>query len=158
MPTPCWEPGCKACEIIVENFYDVEDQVLYARTIRKKELEAVAKKERANPTGIPSIVHFPELVDVLPDLAVEYRAIKVQQDKLEARRKELAAEIDALLDAAEVLSIRGDGWTVHKTLPGEKKVLSKELLLELGVTLEQLEAATESVPTAGYVQVKEFKG
>lgn len=126
------------------------------RTLRPAEREALMKN---NPSPVaPHITEFPDLVDVLPDLAVEYRELCDAIAPMEARKKELAEQINALLDAVDQRKIRGDGWVAFYVAGGEVVTLSPEKLLALGVTIDQIEEATERKPKKGHIRVQEVQG
>lgn len=117
-------------------------------------LQSNATGEKRPPA---SLTDYPELEDVLPDLAIEYRAISDTIAPLEKRKKELAGEINALLDAVGERAIRGPGWTAFYVDGGVTEKITAEKLLERGVAMEDIIAATERTPKAGYVQVRETK-
>ncbi len=73
---------------------------------------------------------------------------------LEARKKELQGDINALLQAVEQTRIRGDGWLVTYVEGGYTEKILPEKLLALGLTLTDIESATERKPKAGYIQVR----
>ena len=104
-------------------------------------------ESRARP-----IDDFPDLVDVLPGLAERSRLLADEINVRDAERKEISKTIDALMVAAEADSITGVGWGVVRT-KGTKTSLSKERLLENGVTLDQIERST-TTSTYYYVQVR----
>lgn len=129
-----------------------------SRSIRAREAEALAKAAAVpGADQTPHITRYPDLVDILPDMAVEYRALSDQIKQLEDRKKELGTELKALMDAAEATSIRGDGWVVTRSRDTETNKLSPELLLKAGVGYEILNACTITEKRAGYVQVKALK-
>lgn len=136
------------------------------RKITKKEKKAIQSKESVNGVDpefvdekrrVPHITEFEDLIDVLPDLAIEARAIAAKLAPLEARKKEIAEEIKLYLDAVKQTSIRGDNWVAVRTKDTEVESLSPELLVKEGVTLDQIAAAIVKNPKAGYVQVREWK-
>lgn len=128
-----------------------------SRAIRAREQEALDKHAAEIPNGngtSPHITQFPDLVDVLPDMCAEYRSISDQMKALEDRKRELGSDIKALMDAAEVTSVRGDGWVAIRSRDTETHKLNPEKLLKAGVGWEVLNACTDTTPKAGYVQVK----
>lgn len=141
------------------------------RSAKPSEQKAIAKAAvgsdprlpdymRGNPAAPPArhITEYPDLVDCLPDMAVRYRELLDTIKPLEAEKKELGKDINALLDAVGVKAIRGDGWLATYVDGGNIERIVPERLLELGLTLEDIEAATERKPKAGYVQVTAPKG
>lgn len=168
MPTPCCDPKCRACIQIVRDFGSDEDYIEYMnmlgkRSIRPKEREAMAKKRADQPYDpqmpptTPHITEFPDLVDVLPDMAKRVRELADAIAPLDEERKSIQKDINALLDAAGAGSIMGDDWIAVRYYDTFTESLSPEKLLAAGVTLEQLQAGTEKKPKAGYVQIRERK-
>ncbi len=102
----------------------------------------------------PHITDFPDLVDILPDLAIECRQVMDAIRPLEARKKELVSDINALLDAVGQKRIRGDGWLAIYIEGGYTERVIPERLLALGLTMTQIEEATERKPKAGHVEVR----
>lgn len=98
------------------------------------------------------LADFPDLIDVLPDLATEYRAIQDQLNKLEARKKELSTEIDPLMLAVGAKSITHEEWTVVRCGGGRSDVVP-ELLLMKGVGMDIIKACTKKQSWT-YVQVR----
>lgn len=130
------------------------------RTAKPAEREAVAKRAAAMPTvdsNTPHITDFPDLVDVIPDLAAEYRDISDNLKPLEVRKKEVGDEIKALVDAADLKSVRGTGWIITRSADTFTETIKPELLLANGVTMDQIAASTVRTPRAGYVQVKKLE-
>lgn len=130
------------------------------RVIRPSEEKAILTKEEVE--GVDSekrakhITEVEDLVDVLPDLAREYRDINIRIAPLEKRKKELGAEIKLLMDAVSETSIRGDDWIAVRSADSETKTLSAERLLLNGVEMDIIEDSYEKSPKAGYVQVKKW--
>ena len=123
----------------------------------------MAKRKAVPPTPAevtaitPHFDDFPDIADVLPDLAVETRSIQAQIAKLEKRKKEIAGEIDVLLEAVDSRAIRGDTWIAVRVEGAWLEKVVPELLLVQGVTLDQIEGATVKTQNAGYVQVRGLK-
>ena len=154
MPTPCCDPKCRACILIVLHQGTDDDYIQYSKELAL----AKSKAPFADRVPVPTIDEFPDLFDVLPDLAKEYRRLSAEIAPLEERKKELGKDINALLDAVGVKSIKGDGWMAIRFEESYTESLSREKLLMAGVSLEQLDAGIERKPKASYVQVKEVKG
>lgn len=139
----------------------------HQRKAKKAEEKAIAAKAakgsderlpdymRGNPAAPPAkhITEYPDLVDCLPDMAIRVRELIALIKPLEEEKKDLNGQINALLSAVGVKSIRGDGWLATYVDGGVQERIVPERLLELGLTLEDIEAATERKPKAGYVQV-----
>lgn len=138
----------------------------------------MAKKKTTKPTAPPAaandeyvskarpIEEFPDLLDVefeLPSgatmtfsaMAKRSRELAAEIKEREDERKEISDQIKPLMVAAEADSICGDDWGVVYT-KGSKVTLSKEKLVEQGVTLDQIAAATVT-STYYYVQVRDRK-
>jgi hypothetical protein len=126
------------------------------RTIKPKEREAIMKKSAAD--AAPHITEYPDLVDVLPDLCVEYRKYHLQAKEGEEKKKELAPQIEGLLEAVGAKRIRGSSWQVTRVDGGYVESLDPKLLLEHGVSIETIAACTVKTPKKGYIQVTEVKG
>lgn len=130
------------------------------RTITPSEQRAILTKEEVEGVEaekrVKHITEVEELVDVLPDMAREYRGISAKIAPLEARKKELGAEIKALLDAVEVGSIRGDDWIAIRTKDTKTFTLSAEKLLMNGVEMDVIKESYDESPKAGFVQVKKW--
>lgn len=141
--------------------------IIGERKMKPSEKKALTKQRQAKPLPpindegeviyVPHITEVPELIDVLPELAEEYREIATKIAPLEIRKKEIGADIKALLDAVGRKSIRGNGWIVTRSMDTETETLSREKLLEFGVDIDVIEAAVVKTPKAGYVQVKKSK-
>lgn len=164
MPTPCGHPDCRACWGMYERglISDVEMESAMAelkgrRSAKPKEQAAIAKQVTAATAALPHITAFPELVDVLPDLVEEYRGLLDQEANIKARKEELGPELMALLEAVEQKSIRGNNWVVSRADGAWQSKITAEGLLAQGVTMDQIDAATERKQSRGYVQVKRLE-
>jgi hypothetical protein len=102
----------------------------------------------------PLMSAFPELADVLPALCEEYRQLAKDAGWIEKRKKALGAEIMPLMEAVDCDVIAADdrSWTVYRS-EGCNVSISKERLLELGVSMAIIEKATKRTPYF-YVQVR----
>jgi hypothetical protein len=131
------------------------------RSIKPSEKKLIDKKAAKEPAEAlaetPHVTEFEDLVDILPDLAIEARAINAEITRLEKRKKEIAGEISGLLEAVEQRSIRGDNWVAVRVEGAWQEKIVAELLLKEGVSLKQIAAATSRQQNAGYVQVREIK-
>lgn len=128
-----------------------------SRSAKGREKEQLAKAAAQSDEKSPHITEFPELVDVLPELCEEYRRQHSIAAAAETRKKELASEIKALMDAVEATGIRGDNWVAVRVPDGETNKLDPKLLLKAGVSYQTLNACTVTSPRAGYVQIKELE-
>ena len=108
------------------------------------------EESRARPLS-----DFPDLEDVLPDLIAEYRQLQETIKAAEARKKEIADDAKILLEGAEAESITGDGWNCC-VVRQERSSLKKELLLQHGVSMDVIDASTETKESS-YIQVREVK-
>lgn len=105
-----------------------------------------------------SIDKFPELVDVLPPLAAEYRALCRAEETIKLRKKELAADIEPLLLAVDCMSINGidpdtgEPWYAMRSKGGSSK-LDPKLLLARGVGMDVIADCTVK-KTYYYIQVR----
>lgn len=95
---------------------------------------------------------YPDLADVLPELAEEYRLCHEAEKAAKARKTELTELILPLMTAVGAKSVTdGDKWTVVKSR-GTNVTIKKERLLEKGVSVDIIEFATVKTPY-DYVQV-----
>ena len=149
----CGDKRCRAC-------YDENGVYKMVRKATKREQEAVEKSATTiieTEDRVPHVTEYEDLVDVLPDLAAEYRGIVESIKELEARKKEIGADIEALLSAVDARAFRGDNWVATRVEGAERETIKPELLLAEGVTMTQIEKATVVTQSAGYVQVRELK-
>ena len=130
----------------------------------RKAIKAKAVSEVANEAdGVievrraARIEEFPELEDVLPDLAREYQEWHRKEGEAKANKQRLSPEINALLDAVECKSIAGADWIALYVEGAWQEKISAEKLLELGVTMDQIKEATIRKQNAGYVQVRKIE-
>lgn len=130
-----------------------EKKALQAKAVSEVQNEANGVVDR--PAG--HIDDFPDLQDVLPDLAREYQEWHRQETEAKDNKKRLAPDINALLDAVGCKSIEGDDWIAVYVQGAWQEKISAEKLLLLGVTMEQIEAATEKKQNAGYIQVRKVE-
>jgi hypothetical protein len=91
---------------------------------------------------VPSISSLRDLKArrALPDLCTAYRDLRAQIKALEDAAKPLAQEIAEHATRAGVDKLDGDGWRLSKC--AGRKSLSKEILLECGVSMRVIERAT----------------
>lgn len=107
----------------------------------------------ASAAAARPIAQFPDIEDVLPALCERYREIAIEAAKLEKERKELSAQIMPLMEAVEWNSIEGAGWHAVR-VHGARSTLSKEKLVEQGVTTAQIAKATYTTHY-WYLQVRD---
>lgn len=80
--------------------------------------------------------------DRLPDLCAQYREYSQEKSALEAAMKSIKQDIDAIAKKARIVnSVGGDGWQLTR-VTSTRRTLSKERLLEKGVTMPVIEYAT----------------
>jgi hypothetical protein len=92
-------------------------------------------------------------------LAARRIELKYQQDAIESELAELNLEIGAMLATADVKSVKFGFHRITLGYSGKGGRLSKERLVELGVPVKTIEAATTPrEPGAPYVSVTEMKG
>lgn len=101
---------------------------------------------------------FPDLIDVLPDMAKEYRRIHIQSVIIEKRKKELGSEITALLEAVGHNSIQHDDWVCIRARGRSASSISPEKLLEKGIESDIITACTVEGKVYFYAQVKAING
>lgn len=145
----------------------------YIRKIKPSEKRAMAKKaqsqavqqQRASePAGADverqsnarPLAEFPDLMDVLPDLAKRYREIHEQGVAIEKEKKELGGLIMPLLEAVGHDSITDEDWNAVRCR-GANVQISKTKLIELGVDPEIVAKATVK-STYYYLQVRKVGG
>lgn len=116
----------------------------------------------ANADAIPEDVarhwsEFGHTLDFLPEIADKVRELQATIAECETEKKELLGVIEASLDALDIRTVRGDNWVAVKVAGGTTKKIVPELLVEAGVTIEQLKAATVEQPRKGYTQVRKLE-
>jgi hypothetical protein len=97
----------------------------------------------------------PKVRRKLDRLCKEHRELREQINGLEKLTKETGDEIRAIAEHEGIDKIKGDGWLLLKTRT-ERKTISAEKLLQMGVELSVIEAATEVKVSEGY-QVRGVK-
>ena len=75
-------------------------------------------------------------------LAAERIALKRERDDIDVRIKELNLELGAMIATAALKSVRFEGFRLSLGYSASGGQLSREKLLEAGVTAEQLERGT----------------
>lgn len=85
----------------------------------------------------------------LPDLCADYRELQNQIAALEAAKKVLIADIENHAKRARLTKVSGDGWLLLRSKSTYSKI-SKEKLVEKGVKLSVIAAATESTEKVYY--------
>ena len=78
-------------------------------------------------------------------------------EALIAERKEACKEMMASHADAASWSARSDGWSVTYMKPSPRKTLVRELLIQNGVSLKQIEKSTVSTPSNPYVTFRKAK-
>lgn len=81
-------------------------------------------------------------------LCAEIREMNDEIAALEAAKKGLTEQLTDIGTKAKLGKVVGDGWLLLP--PYGRKTLKKELLLEQGVTVEQIELATVEEPGRNY--------
>lgn len=99
------------------------------------------------------------------DFMVDVLLANTMQDgiaDLKKQRDEVLERIDGYLAKVsqdKVLIDVGEGdTTVTRVPPGEQKTLNKAKLIQLGVTQQQIDAATTKTPKKGYLLISRPKG
>lgn len=78
----------------------------------------------------------------LPSLCAQYREYAQEKGAIEAAMKSIKSDIDAIAKKARIVStVGGEGWMLSRTT-STRKSLSREKLLEKGVGMDLIEAAT----------------
>lgn len=90
----------------------------------------------------------PALRKKVDTLAREIATYNEDIRMLEAEKEAAIAKLTALGTEYALPKLKGEGWLLMP--PGSRKVLKKEKLLEQGVTMEQIEAATVEEPGKNY--------
>lgn len=182
----CGNPKCRPCLITYGRGYTAEMAIAEGEerrlaskiknklgvpplpdtgTRKLKPSEAKAAQSRPKDGDLPfeaeaksvDVETIPELADCLPDLCARYRELHIEIAEREKEKKELGADIKALLDAVGQTAVHGTNWVAVRSRDTEKESLSKEKLLENGVGMDVIEASIEKTPVSGYVQVKAWK-
>jgi hypothetical protein len=107
---------------------------------------------------------MPSVDDMLPAgfsvLAEDILELQAEMSRLEEairlKKVEARAIVEGVADAAS-WSARGDGWTVSYVKPNPRETLVRELLIQQGVTLKQIEKATKTTPSTPYVTFRRAK-
>lgn len=81
-----------------------------------------------------------------------YAGIHMQQKLLDAQAKEIREKLGEILEQAGESTLAIEGHKVTLVAPMRKK-LDEKKLIALGVTLEQIKAATVETATTPYVRV-----
>ena len=93
----------------------------------------------------------------LDSLVLLANGLQDEMADLKSERDELLKQIGDALQIAKAKSVRVDPGnevdTVTWIAPTEQKTLKKAKLIQLGVTQEQIEAATTASPKKGYVKI-----
>jgi hypothetical protein len=107
----------------------------------------------------PALELSPELIETLLPLVEERQQLATQRSKAEKRINELSATLKAVLSAAG--AVEGDTVTIGKhrlnLAPNTRTEISKEILLNLGLTIDQIAEATVTKTFEPKLDVKENK-
>jgi hypothetical protein len=109
------------------------------------------------------VVSFDEvdlrLKDLVLSLYDERRNAKDVEDRVIKQRKDLDESLDSILMDLNVVKINmPDGWYIRLTKSTSASRLDAKLLLALGVSADQIKAATVPGNPYKYVSVQEDKG
>ena len=106
-------------------------------------------------------VEMPLVEDVLgsdfEEIGAEVAELVAERKKLDDQIKEKYAILRALMEEVNddaSWSARGEGWTVSYVVSKPRETLVKELLIQQGVTLRQIEKATKSTPVTPFVTIR----
>lgn len=104
---------------------------------------------------------LPEAADLFDgdfvDLAAEVAELNRQRKELDDQIKEKYTVLRAYMEDvndAESWSARGEGWTVSYVRPKPRETLVKELLIQQGVTMKQIQKATKVTEVNPYVTLR----
>jgi len=78
----------------------------------------------------------------LPAMCAEYRRLAEEAGAISVAMKAVKADIDVMAKKTRVKKIVGDGWMVLKVTRTTRSI-KQELLLEQGVEMDVIDAATE---------------
>lgn len=118
------------------------DAIAVKRIIEAQADKPATKQPPQPPVGLDAV---PDIADVLPAYATEYLQLLADERRIEARKDELSSDIQALLGAVDQRSVLTPEWQVSRAR-GASVSISKEMLLELGVKLAVIAAATVRKP------------
>jgi hypothetical protein len=118
----------------------------------------VAEKKKYEEVEMPDAAElFPPRMAELAGHILELQEKKKELETLiEQHKAEAQGLIEEVADAAS-WSARGDGWTVSYVKPGPRETLVKELLVQQGVSLKQIEKATKKTESKPYVTFRAMK-
>lgn len=125
------------------------------RKLKPKEKEALAKVP--TPEGESKMAHisqYPDLVDVLPDLAAESLKLAAEIKPKEVRRKEISVELTALVQYGAGQSVRGEDWAIVYYPETSTWETDDAKLLAAGVDMETIQACKVERKKSAYVQVQ----
>ena len=141
---------------------------------KAKPKPAAASSSSTVPPGTPPppppeivlptrVVSFDEvdlrLKDLVLSLYDERRNAKDVEDRVIKQRKDLDESLDSILMDLNVVKINmPDGWYIRLTKSTSASRLDAKLLLALGVSADQIKAATVPGNPYKYVSVQEDKG
>lgn len=123
----------------------------------------MSKKAAAAPVGRQQKYEKKEMPDA-DTLGLTFVEIADEVAALSKERKELDEQIKArnsILkemmedeDNSKSWSVRGDGYSVSYVRPAPRKTLVKELLIQAGVSIKQIEKGTKETPVTPFVTVR----
>lgn len=93
---------------------------------------------------------FVRMADRVAKLTAERKRL---DDEIKAEYAVMRAMMEDVNDAAS-WSVRGNGWTVSYVRPNPRETLVKELLIQQGVSIKQIEKATKKSEVQPYVTVR----
>lgn len=108
----------------------------------------------AQENGTPEGTRVEALKDkvarkTLPVMCAEYRRLSEEATDIATAMKAVKADIDAAAKKTRVKKIVGDGWLVLR-VTSTRRAIKKELLVENGVDLDVIDAATVENTSTSY--------
>lgn len=131
------------------------------RKTKPSEQRALDKAASAAANGdadsrIRMMEEYPDIADVLPELAARSRELATIIAAADKERKEINKTVGELIAAVEEnpVSIQGDDWVAVRTKGRPPKKIDATKLLDHGVPLETIQACTVEGEEYWYVQVR----
>ena len=118
----------------------------------------VEQAEDAAEGSVPaSEVLDPDTFDEFDGAVTRYRSLDGKIKALEAKKAAAKQIITEIIEATDHKTLLVDQYSVTRVAGARRESLDRKLLVEAGVTVEQLEKGTKVTTSAPYVQVKEIE-
>ena len=111
----------------------------------QRKYEEVEMPDAAEAVGLS----FVEVANEVAELVAERRRLDEQISERYTVMRAFMEEVDD----SKSWSVRGDGWSASYIRPKPRKTLVKELLIQQGVTMKQIQKATKETEVKPYVKI-----